>query len=128
MSRKASYAIARSKPQFAMILLGCSPHWAGAPVAGLPHRSLAAMATANFSLRRSVVDRLVIDRLGQHGDGITDGAEGPIYVPGTLCRAKLSKWTPCPATLTAVVSSMYSNRARSELNRSAGISEFAAAA
>ena len=31
-----------------------------------------------------MVDRIVIDRLGQHGDGITDGADGPIYVPGTL--------------------------------------------
>jgi 23S rRNA (uracil1939-C5)-methyltransferase len=31
-----------------------------------------------------VVERLVIARLGHRGDGIADGAEGPIYVPGTL--------------------------------------------
>jgi 23S rRNA (uracil1939-C5)-methyltransferase len=41
-------------------------------------------AIANFLLRRSVVERLVIERLGQRGDGIADGANGPIYVPGTL--------------------------------------------
>jgi len=31
-----------------------------------------------------VVERLAIARLGHRGDGIADGAEGPIYVPGTL--------------------------------------------
>jgi len=31
-----------------------------------------------------VVERLVIARLGHRGDGIADGPEGPIYVPGTL--------------------------------------------
>jgi len=31
-----------------------------------------------------VVERLVIARLGHRGDGIVDGSEGPIYVPGTL--------------------------------------------
>jgi 23S rRNA (uracil1939-C5)-methyltransferase len=31
-----------------------------------------------------VAERLLIDRLGQHGDGIADGSAGPIYVPGTL--------------------------------------------
>jgi 23S rRNA (uracil1939-C5)-methyltransferase len=31
-----------------------------------------------------VVERLAIDRLGHRGDGIADGPEGPIYVPGTL--------------------------------------------
>jgi len=31
-----------------------------------------------------VVERLVIDRLGQRGDGIADGADGAIYVPGAL--------------------------------------------
>src|SRR5436190_7419165 len=42
------------------------------------------MATANSSSRRSVVEELLISRLGQHGDGIADSSEGPIYVPGTL--------------------------------------------
>jgi 23S rRNA (uracil1939-C5)-methyltransferase len=31
-----------------------------------------------------VVERLVIDRVGQRGDGVVDGADGPIYVPGSL--------------------------------------------
>jgi len=31
-----------------------------------------------------VVERLAIARLGHRGDGIADGADGPIYVPGTL--------------------------------------------
>jgi 23S rRNA (uracil1939-C5)-methyltransferase len=31
-----------------------------------------------------VAERLVIDRLGQHGDGIAEGSAGPIYIPGAL--------------------------------------------
>ena len=31
-----------------------------------------------------MVERLTIARLGHRGDGIADGPEGPIYVPGTL--------------------------------------------
>ncbi len=31
-----------------------------------------------------MVERLAIDRLGHRGDGIADGPDGPIYVPGTL--------------------------------------------
>ena len=31
-----------------------------------------------------MVERLLIDRLGHRGDGIADGPDGPIYVPGTL--------------------------------------------
>ena len=31
-----------------------------------------------------MIEQLVIDRLGHRGDGIADGAEGPIYVPTTL--------------------------------------------
>jgi len=31
-----------------------------------------------------VVEHLVIDRLGHRGDGLADGPQGPIYVPGTL--------------------------------------------
>jgi 23S rRNA (uracil1939-C5)-methyltransferase len=42
------------------------------------------MATGNFSSRRSVAERLVIDRLGQHGDGIAEGSDGPIYIPAAL--------------------------------------------
>ena len=29
-------------------------------------------------------ERILINRLGRHGDGIADGSEGPIYIPGTL--------------------------------------------
>ena len=31
-----------------------------------------------------MVERLVIDRLGHRGDGVADGADGAIYVPGAL--------------------------------------------
>jgi len=31
-----------------------------------------------------VVERLLIDRLGRLGDGIADGADGPLYIPGAL--------------------------------------------
>ncbi len=31
-----------------------------------------------------MVERIVINRLGQHGDGIADSSAGPIYIPGTL--------------------------------------------
>jgi 23S rRNA (uracil1939-C5)-methyltransferase len=31
-----------------------------------------------------VAERLVIERLGQHGDGIAEGSDGPIYIPGAL--------------------------------------------
>lgn len=31
-----------------------------------------------------MVERFVIDRLGQHGDGIADGLDGPIYIPAAL--------------------------------------------
>jgi len=31
-----------------------------------------------------VAERVVIERLGRHGDGIADGPDGPIYVPGAL--------------------------------------------
>jgi 23S rRNA (uracil1939-C5)-methyltransferase len=31
-----------------------------------------------------VVDRLIIDRIGQRGDGVTDGPDGPLYVAGAL--------------------------------------------
>jgi 23S rRNA (uracil1939-C5)-methyltransferase len=42
------------------------------------------MAIANFSSGLGVVERILIDRLGQHGDGIADSSAGPIYIPGTL--------------------------------------------
>ena len=38
----------------------------------------------NSSSERSVVERLVINRIGHLGDGIADGADGAIYVPGAL--------------------------------------------
>jgi 23S rRNA (uracil1939-C5)-methyltransferase len=38
----------------------------------------------NFSSRPNVVERLVIDYIGHRGDGIADGPDGPLYVPGTL--------------------------------------------
>jgi 23S rRNA (uracil1939-C5)-methyltransferase len=31
-----------------------------------------------------VVERLVIDRIGHRGDGVVDGADEPVFVPGTL--------------------------------------------
>ena len=31
-----------------------------------------------------MVERILINRLGQHGDGIADSSAGPIYIPGTL--------------------------------------------
>jgi len=31
-----------------------------------------------------VAERVLIDRLGQHGDGIAEGPDGPIYIPGAL--------------------------------------------
>jgi 23S rRNA (uracil1939-C5)-methyltransferase len=31
-----------------------------------------------------VVERLTIDRLGHRGDGIADGPDGPVYIPGAL--------------------------------------------
>ena len=31
-----------------------------------------------------MVERLLIDRLGRLGDGIADGADGPLYIPGAL--------------------------------------------
>ena len=31
-----------------------------------------------------MVERILVNRLGQHGDGIADSSEGPIYIPGTL--------------------------------------------
>jgi 23S rRNA (uracil1939-C5)-methyltransferase len=35
-------------------------------------------------LERSVTERLAIDRIGRRGDGVTDSADGPLYVPYTL--------------------------------------------
>jgi 23S rRNA (uracil1939-C5)-methyltransferase len=31
-----------------------------------------------------VAERFLIERLGQHGDGIAEGPDGPIFIPGTL--------------------------------------------
>ena len=31
-----------------------------------------------------MVERFVIDRLGQHGDAIAEGSDGPIYIAGAL--------------------------------------------
>jgi 23S rRNA (uracil1939-C5)-methyltransferase len=43
-----------------------------------------ATAIANSLLRPTVVERLTIARIGHRGDGIADGPEEPIYVPGAL--------------------------------------------
>jgi 23S rRNA (uracil1939-C5)-methyltransferase len=45
-----------------------------------------------------VVERLAIVRLGHRGDGIADGPEGPIYVPGTLPgeTAEVEAWPGHP--------------------------------
>jgi 23S rRNA (uracil1939-C5)-methyltransferase len=42
------------------------------------------MAIANFSSRRNVVERLVIDHLGHRGDGVVEGGAEPVFVPGAL--------------------------------------------
>jgi 23S rRNA (uracil1939-C5)-methyltransferase len=42
------------------------------------------METANSFSGRGVVERLVITQVGHRGDGIADGADGPIYVPYAL--------------------------------------------
>src|SRR3974377_1847987 len=42
------------------------------------------MAIANSLSSSSVVEQILIHRLGQHGDGIADSSAGPIYIPGTL--------------------------------------------
>ena len=31
-----------------------------------------------------MAERVLVKRLGQHGDGIADGLDGPIYIPGSL--------------------------------------------
>jgi hypothetical protein len=36
------------------------------------------------SSRLSVIERILIERLGHRGDGIADSSDGPIYIPGTL--------------------------------------------
>jgi 23S rRNA (uracil1939-C5)-methyltransferase len=43
-----------------------------------------ATAIANFLFRPNVVERLTIWRIGHRGDGLVDGPDGPIYVPGAL--------------------------------------------
>jgi 23S rRNA (uracil1939-C5)-methyltransferase len=43
-----------------------------------------ATAIANFCSEPRVIERLVIDRLGHRGDGVADGAAGPLYVPYVL--------------------------------------------
>src|ERR1700739_58005 len=58
--------------------------WVGVVMPNFLRQSLAAMATANSLSRPGVVERILINRLGQHGDGIADSSEGPIYIPGTL--------------------------------------------
>jgi len=42
------------------------------------------MATLNFSLGQSLIERLAIDRLGARGDGIASSHAGSVYVPYTL--------------------------------------------
>src|ERR1700739_2661299 len=58
--------------------------WVGVVMPNFLRQSLAAMATANSLSRPGVVERILINRLGQHGDGIADSSEGPIYIPGPL--------------------------------------------
>jgi 23S rRNA (uracil1939-C5)-methyltransferase len=42
------------------------------------------MAIASFLSRRNVVERLAIELMGHRGDGVADGPDGPVYVPGAL--------------------------------------------
>src|SRR5271157_5199922 len=60
------------------------PRLAGASAAVCRRRSWAATAIANSWSRLSVVERLVVDRLGHRGDGVADGPDGAIYIPGAL--------------------------------------------
>jgi 23S rRNA (uracil1939-C5)-methyltransferase len=53
--------------------------------ASVPQSNFSAeTAVANSSSRPSVVERILINRLGHRGDGIADSSDGPIYIPGTL--------------------------------------------
>jgi 23S rRNA (uracil1939-C5)-methyltransferase len=45
---------------------------------------MAPTAIASSSSEPSLVERLAIDHIGHRGDGIAEGAAGPIYVPYTL--------------------------------------------
>ena len=59
---------------------------------------------ANSSSRRSVVERLTIDRLGHRGDGVADGAGGRSMCPAR-CRARPSKSKRSPAIPTGGICS-----------------------
>jgi hypothetical protein len=104
-----------------------SPRKAGASAAASPRRSSAATATPSSSSRPSVVERLLIDRLGHRGDGVADGAGGAIYVPGALpgetVEVEAVAGHPDRRRLCS-----RSRRARSASRRSARISACAAAA
>src|SRR5580658_9333582 len=56
----------------------------GASAACCRRRSWAGPATENSLCRPSVVERLVINRLGHRGDGVVDRAVEPIFVHGAL--------------------------------------------
>src|ERR1700729_854269 len=47
-------------------------------------RSRAAMAISNFSSARAVVERLVIDHVGHHGDGVAFADGQTLFVPYAL--------------------------------------------
>ena len=74
-----------------------------------------------------MVERLVIDRLGHRGDGVADGADGAIYVPGTLPgeTVEVEEVAGHPDRRRLLPSK---RRARNASRRSARISACAAAA
>src|ERR1700730_11089480 len=45
---------------------------------------MAPTAIASSSSEPSLVERLAIDHIGHRGDGIAEGAAGPVYVPYAL--------------------------------------------
>ena len=84
-SRKASCATRRCMPRSATRSRAAQRRSAFAWSAHSSHRSSAATATANFSSVLLVTERLVIERIGRHGDGIADSRRRRrCYVPYTL--------------------------------------------
>src|SRR5205085_11551420 len=79
-----------------------SPPWLplldGLLPASSPRRYQAATATASSSSGPLMTERLVITRLGQHGDGIADTPAGPLYVPYVLAgeTAEVDAWAGHP--------------------------------
>src|SRR4029078_13211701 len=68
----------------ATILLNSRPRSDAATSRCFRHRSPAATAISNSSSARAVVERLVIDHVGNLGDGVAVIGGHKVYVPYTL--------------------------------------------